>query len=69
MKKKRFTLSFDSKTASLIDEAARLNDTSRSAIANMLLQMIRYVPVDNLRETSPIPSLLGISKKEANHAD
>lgn len=68
MKKRRLTLSIDSKTVTQIDEAARVNDTSRSAIARMLLHLIWYVPVDNLRETSPIPSLLGV-KKEANHAD
>lgn len=68
MKKRRFTLSIDTKTADQIDTAARANDTSRSAIARMLLQLIRYVPVEDLHETSPIPGLLGIDK-ESNHAD
>jgi len=68
MKKRRFTLSIDTTTLDQIDGAARANDTSRSAIARMLLQLIRYVPVEDLHETSPIPGLLGISK-EAYHGD
>lgn len=68
MKKKRYSLYCDAETMALIDKAAEINDISRSAVAAMFLQLVRYVPVDRLRETSPVPTLLGINTKEAIHA-
>ena len=67
MKKRRYSLSLDSETIEMIEEAARINGSSRSAIARMVLQTIRYLPFNRLRETSPVPAILGIDTKEVIH--
>jgi hypothetical protein len=61
MEKQRCSLNLDVETIQAIEEAARLNHTSRSAIARMLLQIIQYVPVNQLRELSPVPYFFGIN--------
>lgn len=62
MIKERFSINCDVETMALIDQAALENHTSRSAIARMFLQLVKYIPVEQLKETSPIPGFLGIDK-------
>ena len=68
MKKQRCTLSVDSEMMACIDEVARKNNISRSAVAHMFLDLVKYVPVEKLRFKSPILGLLGIDK-ENHHVD
>ncbi len=64
MIKERFSINCDVETMKLIDQVAKKNHTSRSAITRMLLDMIRYVPVEKLVETSPVPGILGLQSME-----
>lgn len=59
MKKRRYSLNLDVATITAIDAAAIKNRVSRSAIARMFLDMVNHVPVDMLKETSPIPAFFG----------
>lgn len=67
-KKQNFSLNLDTETIELIDKAARKNETTRSAVARMMLELIHYLPNEKFRSVSPLPFLLGLNK-EANHAD
>jgi hypothetical protein len=60
---KKVTLCFlvDSETFDLIEEAAHQSRTSRSSVARQLLHMIRHVPPDTFKETSPLPEFFGIT--------
>ena len=58
----------DPETLALIENAARVNRTSMSSIARMLLDTIKYLPPEKLRHVSPVPGILGISKEET-HAE
>lgn len=58
----------DPETMALIDNAARANRTSKSCIARMLLDTIKYLPPEKLRHVSPVPGILGITKEET-HAE
>lgn len=62
MYKEKFSLSCDPEVIAKIDKIAKKNKTSRSAISRMLLQMVEYVPPESLKETTPIPSLLGLEQ-------
>lgn len=65
MKKERVSLNCDSEVMELIDKVAKKNHTSRSAIARMLLELIKYIPAEKLVEKSPIPGILGLGKEGA----
>ncbi len=64
MIKDRFSINCDVETMGLIDDAAKRNHTSRSAVVRMFLQLVKYIPVEKLRETSPLPGILGIDVKQ-----
>ena len=66
MIKRRYSITCDVDTMTMIDNAARKNGLSRSAVTRMLLHLIRYVPSDRIRETSPIPAFLGINEEVEN---
>ena len=62
--KERYSISCPPETMALVDQAAERNNISRSAVIRMFLDLIRYIPVEKLRETSPVPGYLGLSNKE-----
>jgi hypothetical protein len=65
--KSRYSFNLDTSTMDLIDNAAKQNQCTRSAIATMFLQLISFVPIEKLKHTSPLPDLLGINT-ETYHA-
>lgn len=67
MKKFRYSLCLDVNTMDLIDEVARKNNVSRSAVVRMFLDLANHVPAERWQFSSPIPGLLGIDP-EVNHA-
>lgn len=67
MKQNRYSLILDPETISVIDEVARKNNASRSAVVRMFLDLTKYIPVDKLQFSSPIPQLLGLSEED-DHA-
>lgn len=69
MKKFRYSLCLDVNTMGLIDEVARRNNVSRSAVVRMFLDLANHLPADRLQFSSPIPDLLGISPEVNNAAD
>jgi len=68
VKKQRCTLSVDSEMMACIDEVAKKNNISRSAVVRMFLDLAKYVPVEKLHFKSPILGILGIDK-ENQHVD
>lgn len=60
MGKHRYTFNCDLDVMALIDEAARQNNTSRSAVARLLLELVRVIPAEKLKQTSPVPAYFGI---------
>ncbi len=58
--KERYSISCPPETMALIDDAAEKNNLSRSAVIRMFLDLIRYIPVEKLKETSPVPQYLGL---------
>ena len=69
MRKQIFSLTLDPEIIERIGKVAHANNITKSAAAGMILEVIRYIPIDKFRKTSPITDFLGISKKEADHAD
>ena len=61
-------VNIDPETMACINKAAEINQTSRSCIARMFLQLIKQIPSENLNQVSPVLSVLGI-RKENHHAD
>ncbi len=66
MPKQRCTITLCKETMDTIHKAAKMNDLSRSAIIRMLLQTINHLPLEELKETSPVPYILGLSTKTIN---
>lgn len=60
MSKGRYSFSCDPETIDQIDEAAKKNNTSRSAVVRLLLDLVHVVPADKLKQTSPLPAYFGI---------
>ncbi len=69
MEKQRCSLNLDTETMQAIGEAARLHHTSRSAIVRMLVQIIQYVPMDQLRELSPVRPFYGIKTNNVDEEE
>lgn len=60
MQKVKCSITVDSGTLDLIQKAAKLNGLSRSAVIRMLIQTICYIPLEKLKETSPVVHILGL---------
>ncbi len=64
--RKKCTFTVDEQTAALINKAAKQNGLTQSAVARMLLNTINHLPLEELRETTPVPYILSLAKEERN---